>query len=88
MSRQKEGIVFQISEERLARFMSPDAHLRSGTGNGVNGTFDACAMQAADWLAGGLGKTDAPEYQPEVPAGWTRTTKRVPAAPIAVSNAG
>ena len=44
-----------IMPERLERFLSPDVHLRHGTGAGANGQIDVCALQAADWLAGKLG---------------------------------
>ena len=49
-----------IDPARVARLLSPDVSLRSGSGVGVNGKFDACVMQAVDWLAGGAGETDAP----------------------------
>ena len=51
----------EIIAERLARLMSDDVHLRNGSGNGANGTVDVCAVQAADWLSGGNGKTDKPD---------------------------
>lgn len=47
-----------ILPDRLERFAS--IHLRSGKGNGANGNIDVCAMQAADWLAGGTGKNYHP----------------------------
>src|ERR1700677_4210551 len=50
-----------VLQDRLERFLAPNIHLRSGSGNGINGDFDACVMQAVDWLAGGDGKTDSPE---------------------------
>jgi hypothetical protein len=50
-----------IIEERLARLLSDDVHLRSGKGSGANGTVDVCMVQAADWLAGGKGQTDQPD---------------------------
>lgn len=50
-----------IIEERLARFLAPEVHLRKGAGKGVNGDADVCVMQAVDWLAGGDGRSDAPE---------------------------
>ena len=50
-----------IDPERLARLMDPANHLRRGKGLGVNGAFDACAMQAVHWLAGGDCSSDAPE---------------------------
>src|SRR6185437_7111097 len=50
----------QIIHDRLERFLSDDVHLRKGTGQGANGTIDVCAVQAADWLSGGSGKTDSP----------------------------
>jgi hypothetical protein len=50
----------QIIHDRLERFLSDDVHLRKGTGQGANGTIDVCAVQAADWLSGGSGKTYSP----------------------------
>jgi hypothetical protein len=50
---------YAIAHERLARLA--DIPLRQGKGLGVNGGADVCIMQAADWLAGGDGKTDAPD---------------------------
>ena len=50
-----------IDPERLARLMDPANHLRQGTGLGVNGAFDTCALQAVHWLAGGDGSSDEPE---------------------------
>jgi len=49
-----------ILEDRLARFLNDAVHLRSGKGNGANGTVDVCAVQASDWLAGGDGTNDHP----------------------------
>lgn len=50
----------QVLEDRLARLLSDDVHLRKGTGKGANGKIDVCAVQAADWLSGGKGDTDSP----------------------------
>lgn len=50
-----------IIEERLQRFLAPDVHLKKGAGQGANGTIDVCAVQAADWLAGGTGASDKPD---------------------------
>ena len=47
-----------IIQDRLERFLKEDVHLRSGSGTGINGSFDACIMQAVGWLAGGDGKTE------------------------------
>ncbi len=49
-----------IDFDRLARF-EREVHLRSGAGAGANGTINVCLVQAADWLSGGAGKSDAPE---------------------------
>jgi hypothetical protein len=49
----------KILTERLARI--DEVKLRSGPGRGVNGGIDVCAMQLANWLAGGDGKSDLPE---------------------------
>ena len=49
-----------ILEDRLARLLSDDVHLRAGQGKGANGTVDVCAVQAAAWLAGGSGASDKP----------------------------
>jgi hypothetical protein len=50
-----------IIPERLARFEA-EISLRSGPGSGMNGKkADMCALQAADWLAGGDGSNEAPE---------------------------
>jgi len=51
-----------IDFDRLARF-EREVHLRSGVGAGAgaNGKIDVCLVQAADWLSGGAGKSDAPE---------------------------
>lgn len=38
-----------IFEERLARLMSDDVHLRRGTGTGANGTIDVCAAEQRLW---------------------------------------
>jgi hypothetical protein len=48
-----------IIPERLAKL--PEIHLRAGTGHGGNGTFDGCAVQLADWLAGGTGASGRPK---------------------------
>lgn len=48
-----------IDRARVALFLS-EVHLRIGPGTGAEGRIDLCAMQAADWLAGGSGKNDAP----------------------------
>jgi len=50
-----------ILEDRLARLLAPEIHLCSGKGAGANGAVDVCIMQAVDWIAGGEGKSDAPE---------------------------
>ncbi len=50
-----------ILPDRLERFLSPDFHLRSGAGKGVNSHVDVCVMQAASWLAGKADFTDWPE---------------------------
>jgi hypothetical protein len=54
-------VTIQPVAERVARFLDPDTHLVRGTGSGANGKIDVCFLQAADWLAGGNGTTDAPE---------------------------
>ena len=53
--------MIQLDPSRVSRLLSPDARLRSGSGSGINGKFDACIMQAVDWLAGGAGESDSPE---------------------------
>jgi hypothetical protein len=50
-----------ILEDRVQRLLDADFHLRQGAGQGINGQADACIMQAVDWIAGGCGKTDAPD---------------------------
>jgi len=51
----------QVLPERLERFFQPEFHLREGTGKGVNGYVDVCAMQAVSWLAGYTHFNDSPE---------------------------
>ena len=51
--------MIQIDKARLARFMA-EAKLARGQGKGVNGKIDLCINQAADWITGGAGLTDAP----------------------------
>jgi hypothetical protein len=53
----------RIDSDRLARFLRPEIRLRKdrGQGEGANGEIDMCLMQAVDWLAGGSGRSDAPE---------------------------
>ena len=46
--------------DRLERFNRPEFTLRSGTGKGVNGYVDVCAMQAVSWLAGYTNFSDSP----------------------------
>lgn len=50
----------KIDKARLKRFLLEENHLRLGAGHGINGGFDACVMQAVDWLAGGRGHSDSP----------------------------
>ena len=50
-----------IDPARVTRLLSPEVSLRRGGGSGINGKFDACVMQAVDWLAGGDGTSNAPE---------------------------
>ncbi len=50
----------EILPDRLSRFLA-EVHLRRGVGAGANGKIDVCAMQAAEWLVGGIGDTDAPD---------------------------
>ena len=53
--------VTAIIPERLERFLADSVHLRKGAGKGANGEIDVCAVQAADWLAGGKGENDHPD---------------------------
>jgi hypothetical protein len=48
-----------VIPERLERFLNDDFHLILGSGKGVNGEADVCAMQAVAWLAGEP-NTDSP----------------------------
>jgi hypothetical protein len=50
-----------VLPDRLERFLSPEFHLRSGAGSGINGEADVCLMQAVGWLAGEPGFSDSPD---------------------------
>ncbi len=49
-----------LDQSRLDRLTRSDAVLKKGAGKGINGGFDACVMQAVDYVSGGEGKTDHP----------------------------
>jgi hypothetical protein len=53
-------MIVEIREDRLARLLADDVHLRYGAGRGANGTVDTCFLQAVDWISGGDGSSDAP----------------------------
>jgi len=47
---------------RLERLTQPDALLRKGAGGGIDdANFNACVMQAVDYVSGGTGLSDIPE---------------------------
>ncbi len=53
-------LTITVLPDRLARFLSPEFHLRDGIGKGVNSHADVCLMQAVSWLAGNADITDSP----------------------------
>ena len=48
-----------IDSKRLARLQDPAVHLISGSGSGINGKFDGCVINWANFLAGGDGARDS-----------------------------
>ena len=57
----KTGQVVMLDQNRINRLMEASNHLRSGGGRGINGHFDACLMNAANWLIGGDSSSDKPD---------------------------
>jgi hypothetical protein len=57
----KTGQVVMLDQNRINRLMEASNHLRSGVGKGINGHFDACLMNAANWLIGGDSSSDKPD---------------------------
>ena len=51
-------ILQTIDDNRLARFLAPEVHLRCSSGAGANGVLDVNIMQAVDYITGGDGRTE------------------------------
>ena len=66
-------MAINIDPARLERLLSPDTHLVPGKGAGIiESWFNACVMQAVDWLAGGDGSSDMPQCADPVIGGFCR----------------